>query len=69
MTRQVFREAEARDLHNVYTFVRVDNKVGFHLARKFGMAEKVAAGRGSDPSLVLVERILHKRERDTARHV
>ena len=32
---KVFKEAESRDIHNVYTFVRVDNKVSICLLKMF----------------------------------
>jgi len=58
---RVFKEAETRDLHNIYTFVRVDNKAGFALGRKLGLVTKGPSKQ--DQSLIMVEKILHGSER------
>merc|ERR1712141_533409 len=58
MLSKVMEEARKRDIHNVYTFIRVDNKAGFHLGRKFGL---ISSGTSkTDPRLVTVERIFHR---------
>ena len=74
---KVFKEAESRDIHNVYTFVRVDNKVsicllkmfnssnvqaGFALGRKFGLLSRGPSKH--DPSLLTVEKILHSNKQE-----
>jgi len=59
---KVFKEAESRDIHNVYTFVRVDNKAGFALGRKFGLLSRGPSKH--DPSLLTVEKILHSNKQD-----
>merc|ERR1711953_1429865 len=62
MLTKVMEEARKRDIHNVYTFIRVDNKAGFHLGRKFGL---ISTGTSkTDPRLVTVERILHREKQD-----
>ena len=58
MLTKVMEEAGKRDIQNVYTFVRVDNKAGFHLGRKFGL---ISTGTSkTDPRLVTVERSFHR---------
>ena len=74
---KVLKEAEARDIRSVYTFVRVDNKVwqicfyflqnilllkaGFALARKFGLVSKGSSKH--DPTLETVEKSLARKEK------
>ena len=58
MLRRVLKEAQERDIHNVYTFMRQDNKVGFHLSRKFGLVPKGPSDQ--NPTLVTVEKMLHQ---------
>merc|ERR1712142_1101363 len=58
MLERVLKEAKDRDIHNVFTFVRPDNKVGLHLSRKFGLFPKEHNNRNS--SLLTVEKILHQ---------
>merc|ERR1711931_175838 len=57
MLGRVLKEAMDRDIHNIYTFVRPDNKVGLHLSRKFGLLP--SEQRNHNPSLITVEKILH----------
>merc|ERR1711970_493150 len=57
MLGRVLKEAMDRDIHNVYTFVRPDNKVGLHLSRKFGLLP--SEHHNHNPALVTVEKILH----------
>eukprot|EP00091_Calanus_sinicus_P021174 TRINITY_DN6137_c0_g1_i2.p1 TRINITY_DN6137_c0_g1~~TRINITY_DN6137_c0_g1_i2.p1 ORF type:complete len:152 (-),score=39.99 TRINITY_DN6137_c0_g1_i2:255-710(-) len=58
MLGRVVKEAMDRDIHNVFTFVRADNKAGLHLNRKFGLLPKGPSNQ--NPSLVTVEKILHQ---------
>ena len=58
MLSRVLKEAMDRDIHNVFTFIRPDNKVGLHLSRKFGLLPKDQNNQNS--RLVTVEKILHK---------
>jgi len=58
---RVFKEAETRDIHNIYTFVRIDNKAGFALGRKLGLVTKGPSKH--DQSLIMVEKIFHGTER------
>ena len=57
MLGRVLKEAKDRDIHNVFTFVRADNKAGLHLNRKFGMLPKGPSNQ--NPTLVTVEKLLH----------
>merc|ERR1711936_814895 len=61
MMARVMQEADRRDINNVYTFVRVDNKAGLHLGRKFGLISTGASK--TDPSLLTVEKT-RNRERN-----
>lgn len=62
MLTKVMQEASKRDINNVYTFIRVDNKVGFHLARKFGL---ISTGTSkTDARLVTVERIINRQKHE-----
>jgi len=64
MLGRVLKEAMDRDIHNVFTFVRPDNKVGLHLSRKFGLLPKEQNNSG----LLTVEKVLHQEFRDN-RHL
>ena len=74
---KVLKEAEAKGIQNIYTFVRVDNKVGrfrfeikiyfvfikagFALARKFGLVSKGPSKH--DQTLETVEKIMPRKEK------
>jgi len=58
LLRRVLKEAMERDIHNVFTFVRVDNKAGIHLNRKFGLLPKGPSP--CDQTLISYEKILHQ---------
>merc|ERR1712156_943754 len=62
MMARVMQEADRRDIHNVYTFVRVDNKAGLHLGRKFGLISTGASK--TDPSLLTVEKIRNREKNE-----
>jgi ribosomal protein S18 acetylase RimI-like enzyme len=57
MMARVMQEADRRDINNVYTVVRVDNKAGLHLGRKFGFG--ITSTDKRDPSLYMMEKMLH----------
>ena len=56
MLGRVLKEAMDRDIHNVFTFIRPDNKVGLHISRKFGLLPKDQNNSG----LLTEEKVLHQ---------
>merc|ERR1712112_220021 len=54
----LFKEAVTRDVHNVFTYIRVDNKAALHMCRKFQMT--VNGGCPTNASLQMMEKVMHQ---------
>merc|ERR1712080_2677 len=57
LMQRVMKDAQERDIHNVYTYVRNDNKAAIHVNHKFGLG--VTGSDREDSNILLMERMLH----------
>merc|ERR1711970_1209372 len=57
LMQRVLEEAKARDVHNIVSYVRNDNKAAIHINQKFGFG--ITSNDKRDPSLYMMEKMLH----------
>merc|ERR1712110_1219855 len=57
LMQRVLQEAKERDVHNIISYVRNDNKAAIHINQKFGFG--ITSNDKRDPSLFVMEKMLH----------
>merc|ERR1712018_332735 len=57
LMQRVLQEAQERDVHNIISYVRNDNKAAIHINHKFGFG--ITSNDKRDPSLFVMEKMLH----------
>merc|ERR1712179_269729 len=57
LMQKVLEEAKERDVHNIISYVRNDNKAAIHINQKFGFG--ITSNDKRDPSLYVMEKMLH----------
>merc|ERR1712055_27591 len=57
LMQRVLQEAQERDVHNIISYVRNDNKAAIHINQKFGFG--ITSNDKRDPSLFVMEKMLH----------